>query len=354
MKKPATIKPLKHGRFNLFYLSKVLGGVILSFMAYLIISNFNSTSKLIDIESILPPSGHILKSIAIPRVSGTRSNARVREFIKSQFKSKYWDIEEDSHTINTAIGKETSFVNLIITHKNTLPDTKKIILSAHYDSKFLEAESLELIPDDLESKFIGATDSAWSCSLIIFLARSLESRTDLKRNIQLIFFDGEEAIRKWSESDSLYGSRALASKWSKLPVDHRNSLGNIDLMILLDLLGSGDSSNFYSFHPENSKIDLEFKKLIQIERDQQIKKDDKNYKYNELFKESSQFKNYKGQAIEDDHTPFLPFGVPVLHLIPLPFPTVWHTQADSIEALDAENCKKLSEILYEYVEGLLK
>lgn len=33
--------------------------------------------------------------------------------------------------------------------------------------------------------------------------------------LQLIFFDGEEAFDKWSEKDSLYGSRHLASKWSR-------------------------------------------------------------------------------------------------------------------------------------------
>ena len=29
--------------------------------------------------------------------------------------------------------------------------------------------------------------------------------------------------------------------------------------------------------------------------------------------------------IDDDHAPFLKRGVPVLHLIPYPFPDVWHT-----------------------------
>lgn len=28
----------------------------------------------------------------------------------------------------------------------------------------------------------------------------------------MVFFDGEEAFEKWSDSDSLYGSRHLASK----------------------------------------------------------------------------------------------------------------------------------------------
>jgi len=32
----------------------------------------------------------------------------------------------------------------------------------------------------------------------------------MQRTLQLIFFDGEEALSDWSENDSLYGSRHLA------------------------------------------------------------------------------------------------------------------------------------------------
>lgn len=34
-----------------------------------------------------------------------------------------------------------------------------------------------------------------------------------------------------------------------------------------------------------------------------------------------------GGGIEDDHLPFLEKGVPVVHLITMPFPRVWHTLA---------------------------
>ena len=317
----------------------------MSYLAYGIISRFRSVSTANDaFESIMPPSGSILKSIAVPRVSGTTSNARVREFIKSQFKSSLWDIEEDYHVIDSPLGKDTPFTNLIITHKlkNNSNGDDRIIVAAHYDSKLLEADSLEVIPEGFKSEFIGATDSAWACSLIIFIAKALE-RSNLKRNFQLIFFDGEEAVRHWSPSDSLYGSRALASKWSKLPSNHPNSLHKIELMVLLDLLGSKDGTNFYSFTSENSKVDLEFKKLIEIEGKHFLQG-------KKFFHSSAQFKNLKGQAVEDDHTPFLPFGVPILHLIPLPFPDVWHTQQDTIETLDEETCKKLTKIIFEYIK----
>lgn len=37
-----------------------------------------------------------------------------------------------------------------------------------------------------------------------------------------------------------------------------------------------------------------------------------------------------GGHIEDDHLPFLHAGVPVVHLIPIPFPRVWHTLKASL------------------------
>jgi glutaminyl-peptide cyclotransferase len=32
--------------------------------------------------------------------------------------------------------------------------------------------------------------------------------------LQLVFFDGEEAFRHWTPTDSIYGARHLAAKWA--------------------------------------------------------------------------------------------------------------------------------------------
>jgi hypothetical protein len=34
--------------------------------------------------------------------------------------------------------------------------------------------------------------------------------------IQIVFFDGEEAFKQWTDTDSTYGARHLAQKWSVL------------------------------------------------------------------------------------------------------------------------------------------
>lgn len=38
--------------------------------------------------------------------------------------------------------------------------------------------------------------------------------------------------------------------------------------------------------------------------------------------------------VEDDHMPFMARGVDILHIIPTPFPPVWHTMADTGGNLD--------------------
>jgi glutaminyl-peptide cyclotransferase len=52
-----------------------------------------------------------------------------------------------------------------------------------------------------------------------------------------------------------------------------------------------------------------------------------------------------GGHIEDDHIPFLNAGVPVVHLIPIPFPDVWHTLKDDASALDYPTLRAWSKIM---------
>ena len=62
--------------------------------------------------------------------------------------------------------------------------------------------------------------------------------------LQFLFFDGEEAFKTWSSTDSLYGSRHLATKWSRTPYSYKGVTGNqldrIDVFMLLDLLGAAN------------------------------------------------------------------------------------------------------------------
>lgn len=53
--------------------------------------------------------------------------------------------------------------------------------------------------------------------------------------------------------------------------------------------------------------------------------------------------------MEDDHIPFLARGVEILHIIPLPFPAVWHTANDDGEHLDTDTTDDWAVIVTAFV-----
>lgn len=46
-------------------------------------------------------------------------------------------------------------------------------------------------------------------------------------SLQLVFFDGEEAFRDWTATDSLYGSRHLAQQWKTRDANSNRRLDSI-------------------------------------------------------------------------------------------------------------------------------
>ena len=154
----------------------------------------------------------------------------------------------------------------------------------------------------------------------------------------MIFFDGEEAFVRWSNSDSLYGSRHLAEKWT-------NQIDDIDLFILLDLIGSSYLAipNYCRLYGDTEACNSEYKRLARIEKT--------------LTNESSMLTSrYAYSRIEDDHIPFYQKGLRnILHLIPARFPDVWHTRSDSYENLDTNSILSFCEIFTRWVSpGILK
>nr|CAG8572403.1 15212_t:CDS:2 [Entrophospora candida] len=282
-----------------------------------------------------------LNDILIPRVPGTQNNTKVKEYITSNFLKLNWTIEEDKFTDITPIG-EITFNNVIVT-KN-INAAKRLVLAAHYDSKYF------LPPND---QFVGATDSALPCALLIDLANRFD--VHLKSNdltLQIIFFDGEEAFDTWTSTDSLYGSRHLAAKWestianetTSLPYKANSMLDGIETLILLDLLGA-KRPTLVNYFQTTSWL---FKEMAGIEKKlgelNLLKKIDMTQSTEEvpMFDEGS-LNTYQSH-IEDDHVPFLTRGVPVLHLIADPFPIVWHTLSDDISAIDPNTVHNLNLI----------
>ncbi|KAG6889832.1 hypothetical protein C0995_014309 [Termitomyces sp. Mi166 len=297
------------------------------------------------------PMSHLAK-ILIPRVSDTENNTIVRNYILSTLKALEWHIEVDEFTDKTPIGTKR-FANIIATKDPSA--SRRVILSAHYDSKYGAT-----YPDN---QFVGATDSAAPCAMILDLAEALNPLLDARKQrlnagilgddededvidttLQLVFFDGEEAFVSWTATDSIYGARHLASKWESTylaPHEKRRLMGlqpteldGIEHLILLDLLGA-PRPLIRSFFLDTAWL---FDALVSVERrlgdsgaftygdNQEMAPG----KWSSYFRSRQEVQMNFGY-IGDDHMPFLEKGVSILHLIPEPFPRVWHT-------LQVNNC----------------
>jgi len=197
--------------------------------------------------------------------------------------------------------------------------------------------------------FVGATDSAVPCAILIDIARELGDKLSHKRKgpgLKIVFFDGEEAFGDWTATDSLYGSRHLAAKWQSTTVTPgKTMISMIELVVLLDLLGA-ESPSFYSMHQDTAWL---FDHLIAVEKRLTEKKmiDKKKTPY---FKSQRQF----FQRVEDDHKPFMDLGVPALHIIPIPFPKGWHTPKDDRASLSTTVIDDLSKIFRVFVAEYLR
>lgn len=289
--------------------------------------------------NISAPDGALLKPLMISRIPGSPGSAKVRAFLMESMQR--WHLQTDTFTQlleipGFSIGHNVTFTNLIFT-KNPRA-SRKIVLAAHYDSKMTVAGQV------YPGQFIGATDSAWPCALILELARSLDLAFDNndRYTLQLIFFDGEEAFGHWSAEDSIYGARHLAAQSDEgriLKIDE------IDLFILFDLLGAAQPRIPNYYH----RTSHHYHRLAWIEDG--LRQAGRLHSTMAIFQMAAQPLGHETVLVEDDHVPFLRRGVPVLHIIPYPFPECWHSLRDGPEVLHNPTIHDITLIFFEFLKS---
>ncbi|KAM7222459.1 putative glutaminyl-peptide cyclotransferase [Rhypophila decipiens] len=323
--------------------------------------NFLQQMPAVDADDFDIHNGELLAPLLIPRVPGTPGQKKAQEHIVTYFQRwlPMWNVIWQNSTSTTpATGdKQIPFNNLIF--RRTPPWTKPgqsslLTLVAHYDSK-------------IEPKgFIGAIDSAAPCAVLMFVARAIDKyltqmyqemniageggTPEEDMGVQILFLDGEEAFVSWTDTDSLYGARALAAEWENTPYEpksnFRNPLQQVSLFVLLDLLGSADTSipsYFLTTH-------WAYKKLATLEGRLKSLNISEARPSKPIFPEADKHtSDFYKVGMGDDHVPFMARGAPVLHLIPSPFPRVWHTMADDGPHLDMKTVRDWARIMTAFV-----
>jgi Zn-dependent M28 family amino/carboxypeptidase len=237
-----------------------------------------------------------------PRPSGSQALIRTRQWLVSELRGVGAQVEEDSFVATTPIGP-IPMTNLIAKFGGSRRET--VIVAGHYDTKRFD-----------DFRFVGANDGGSSAALLVELAHVLGERQHAL-NYWLVFFDGEEAVRDWSATDSLYGSRHLVEKLSA-----SGELGRIEALILVDMIGDTQLRI-----PRESNSTPWLSDVV--------------FNVAQRLGYSKYFVNGQDQgAIQDDHLPFINAGVSAVDLIDFdygPDNSYWHTAQDTVE-----HCSSLS------------
>eukprot|EP01133_Synstelium_polycarpum_P020248 gene20248-24277_t len=250
---------------------------------------------------------------------------------KGNFDLDLWTVELDEFTDDTPLGQK-QFTNIIVSSNAPVddPHAPTLLLCAHYDSKYFK-----------DINFVAAIDSAVSIAMMIEISKSMQDiLANSNRRLKLVFFDGEEAFVDWTSTDSLYGSRHLAKKFANTTIEHPDTgikvefYDTIELFMLFDLIGASKPT-FYAMHKPTEQL---IHKLAEIEEKLQSKRLI-SHKSDSYFK--ARFIN---QEVQDDHVPFHPYKIPILHLITVPFPQCWHNDADNMSCVDETVVDDLTKI----------
>lgn len=249
-----------------------------------------------------------------PRTPGSQASRKLQGFISGKLREYGWQVIEDPFSAQTPAGR-VAMKNIIGFKKGS--GSSALAVSGHYDTK------------RFPFRFVGANDAGSSTGLLLELARAMKDET-FSHDLFLIFFDGEEAFGDWSETDSLYGSRHLASKWRA-----DGTLARLKALINIDMIGDRDLKivkEMYSSEPLQRVV-------WQVARD---------------LGYASHF-DIQPYAIEDDHVPFLRNGVRALNLIDFeygPSHSWWHTQEDTMDKLSPASLEAAGRVVHEALRRL--
>ncbi|MGB8168577.1 MAG: M28 family peptidase [Chthoniobacteraceae bacterium] len=256
------------------------------------------------------------------RPSGSPGVEKTRALIEASLKKSDWEVERQTFTDETPRGP-IIFVNLIARFVPpglpTAPrHTQRAIVCSHYDTKRFSTIN-----------FLGASDGASSTGALLELARVLALAPSLAVQVELVFFDGEEAIVQYSEKDGLYGSRHYASN-----LRGTGRAAQFKFGILWDMIGDKDFG--ITLSPDSPQ---------ELTRDLLAAAD--ALKVREKF-------SFYDRNIYDDHVPLNTIAkIPTIDLIDFDY-LYWHTADDTLERLGPDGLQHTGAVTLYQLRRALK
>ncbi len=258
------------------------------------------------------------------RYMGNENHKKLERYILNHLRDDHLNgdqVDDDAFVVDTLEGKFP--VRSIIAK---FPGTKDgiIVIMGHYDTNYWLRHT----------GYVGANDGGSSTGILLEYANQLSGgRSGKKRDgysVWLVWTDGEEAVKSWSDTDSLYGTRHLAEKWEKA-----GTLKKIKALVVMDMIGDADLDVVRNTIGTPWLLDL-------------------IYAAAERLGYQSHFYIYQS-AIEDDHLPFFKRGVPSADVIDLDFGynnVYHHTKQDTMDKLSPKSLEIVGNTIMETINVL--
>jgi glutaminyl-peptide cyclotransferase len=254
-----------------------------------------------------------------PRYMGSENHKKLEHYILDHLKGDH--VEDDAFAADTVAGKFP--VRNIIAK---FPGTKDgiIVILGHYDTVYPLRNS----------GFVGANDGGSSTAILLEYANQVRGGGAGKKregySVWLVWTDGEEAVRQWTDTDSVYGARHLAEKWEK-----DGTLKRIKALMVMDMIADADLDIVRNTKGAPWLLDL-------------------IYAAAERGGYQSHFYAQQG-PIEDDHVPFFNRSVPTADVIDLDYGynnVFWHSPQDTMDKLSPKSLEIVGDTILETIHVL--
>ncbi|MDJ0761379.1 MAG: M28 family peptidase [Myxococcota bacterium] len=249
-----------------------------------------------------------------PRHAGTVGAEKTRQYIIGQLRRFGLDPQRDDFTAFTPHPelKQVKMANITVDIPGKA--NKKVLIGGHFDGKILDGVD-----------FKGANDGGSSTALLLELAQYFAAHTP-PCPVRIAFFDGEEALVRWTDADSLYGSKHMATR-----LKQDQEVDGFAAAVVVDMIGDAR----LRIQQETLSTPWVFNTLARTAA---------RLGFPDLF-------NGSRGAIADDHVPFIQIGIPAAVLIDMNFGpgwqsnAYWHTERDTVDKLSPKSIETVGHIV---------
>jgi glutaminyl-peptide cyclotransferase len=269
-----------------------------------------------------------------PRIVGTEGAKNVKTYIIAQFKKYGADIVEQPFSVKTFDGKTHAATNIIA--RCNMQATKRVLLSAHWDSRPFADSREETDPAHRNKPILGADDSGSAVAMLIEMARQLQATPLNNVGVDIVLFDAEDygdttKVMTQEQADAQTPTWALGSQhWSSTPhiAGYKAAYG-----INLDMAGAANArfpKDLYSVNHASSAVE----KVWRVGR---------FHGFGNYFLDET-----ANSEITDDHVYVNKLAkIPMIDIINRSenggFGKYWHTHNDNMSAIDKSTLKAVGQ-----------